>query len=129
MTLFRLAAGVVAFLAPQVALFLRVSGSAGDMRAPGWFLNSGSNAAVISAVVVLVAAVIAARPRWTVADTTVFACGVLIAMLATLVAIGPGTIFPLVLTVGTVLLVAATVLGTAVGYAVRFAALRVTPRR
>jgi hypothetical protein len=52
--------------------------------------------------------------------------GVLVAMVATLFTIGPGTIFPIVIAVGAIVAAVATLAGTAIGYAIQMGSARVT---
>jgi hypothetical protein len=124
------AVGIAAFMAPQVALFLTTPQSPLGIKDPGWFLNSGDNVATIRSVIAAVAALLAVRRRWRVEDTAKFALGVLMAMVGTLVMIGPGNLFPIVIVVGAVVLGLAILLGTAVGYALqRLANMRMEPSR
>ena len=100
------------------------------IKDPGWFLNSGGNVATISCVLAAVATLLAVRRRWRIQDTATFGLGVLIAMVGTLVTIGPGTIFPIVLVVGAVVVGPVILVGTAVGYALqRLAHMRMDPSR
>jgi len=114
--------GVVAFIAPQVVLFVITPQSPGGIKDPGWFLNSGGNVATIGCVIAAVAALIAVPRRWRIEDTAIFGLGVLIAMVATLVTIGPGTIIPIVIIVGAIVLGLAVSVGTAIGYALQLMA-------
>src|SRR5689334_22039781 len=93
--------GIAAFAAPQAALFVTTPPSP-VMADPGWFLNAGRNVATIGLVIGVVATVLAVRRRWRFEETATFGLGVLIAMAVTLFAIGPGTIFPIVIVVGAV---------------------------
>jgi len=121
--------GIAAFLTPQITLFLTTSQPPVPIKDPGWFLNSGRNVATISAVIAVVAAVLAARRRWTIGDTATFGLGVLVAMVGTLFTIGPGTIFPIVIAVGSVVAGVTILVGTAVGYAIQLANARMRPLR
>lgn len=124
MTMAKVAAGMAAFLAPQVALFLTTTPPLIPIENPGWFLNSGRSVATIASVIGGVAAAIAARRVWRVRDTVAFALGVLIAMVGTLVTVGPGTLFPIVVVVGAAVAGIATLVGTAVGYVVQAGSAR-----
>src|SRR4051812_48749779 len=123
------AVGIAAFMAPQVVLFLTTPQPPVAIKDPGWFLNSGRNVATITAVIAVVAAVLAARRRWTIGDTATFGLGVLVAMVGTLFTIGPGTIFPIVIVVGSVVAGVTILVGTAVGYAIQLANARMRPLR
>ena len=111
-------AGLAAFAAPQVAL-LATTPVSPVMEDPGWFLNSGLNVATISGVIGVVAALLAVRRRWRIDETATFGLGVLVAMVVTLLAIGPGTIFPIVIVIGAVVVGVVIAMGTAVGYGIR----------
>ena len=96
-------AGAVAFAAAQAVLFL----VAGDTRrptvdSPGWFLNSGQGIIVMA---VVAAAVCAASLRvWPAATVwegwVAFVAGAGVALVTSLFALGPGTIFPIVIAAG-----------------------------
>jgi hypothetical protein len=116
--------GIAAFLVPQLALFLTTSQAPIAVDDRGWFLNSGRNVATIGSVIGVVSALIAARRQWRLRDTATFGLGVLIAMVATLFTIGPGTIFPIVIIIGAALAGVATLVGTAVGYVVQMVSSR-----
>jgi hypothetical protein len=116
-------------MAPQVALFLNAPQWPLATDAPGWFLNSGRNVATITCVIAVVAALLAARRRWRIDNTVAFALGILIAIVGTLFAIGPGTIFPIVIVIGAMVAGLAIVVGTAVGYIIQLANMRLNPWR
>jgi hypothetical protein len=128
-TFTRVVVGIAAFLAPQVTLFLSTPDSPLGIKDPGWFLNSGRNVATITGVIAVVALLVAVRRRWTISETGAFGVGVLIAMVGTLFTIGPGTIFPLVIVVGAVVLGVAITIGTALGHGIQLAAARMAPSR
>ena len=119
--------GIAAFAAPQVALFVTTPPSP-IMEDPGWFLNGGRNVATIGVVIGVVATLLAVRRRWRIEETATFGLGVLIAMAVTLFTIGPGTIFPIVIAVGAVVVGLVIAMGTAVGYAIQRAAIRTQPQ-
>ena len=120
--------GIAAFLVPQAVLFVITPQSA--IKDPGWFLNSGSNVATIGGVIAAVAAVLVVPRRWRIQDTASFGLGVLLAMVVTLVTIGPGSIFPIVIVVGAIVLGLAILVGTAVGYVLQLLAnMRMEPSR
>jgi len=116
-------------MAPQIALFLVDPQWPLATSAPGWFLNSGRNVTTIGCVAAIVAALIAARGLWRIGHTVAFGSGILIAMVGTLWTLGPGTIFPIVIVVGAMVVALAMVLGTAVGYAIQLANMRLRPSR
>ena len=121
----RVAVGLATFIVPQAVLFRTTSQPARPIEDPGWFLNGGVNVATIACVIAIVAAVFAARRRWRVRETSAFGFGVLVAMAGTLFAIGPGTLFPIVIVVGALVIGVAILVGTAVGSVVRLASTRV----
>jgi hypothetical protein len=124
MTLIRIAVGIAAFLAPQVALFVTAAQPPVAIQDPGWFLNAGRNVVTITSVIALVAAALAVRRHWKIEDTATFGLGTVIAMVGTLIAIGPGTIFPIVIVIGAIVLGLAILAGTAVGYVIQLAGAR-----
>ena len=104
--------GALAFAGAQVPLLVTAPAVAG-VSSPGWFLNSGSNALVVGLVVALVAAAGAIQ------DLPFYGLGAFTAMVATLFAIGPGNIFPIVIVFGTCFLGVSIVVGGACGAGVR----------
>lgn len=118
----RISLGIGAFIAPQLTLL--VTSSPRTFSDPGWFLNAGGNVVTICGVVATVALLVAVRRGWTFGDTAEFGLGVLIAMIGTLLALGAGTLFPIVIVVGGVVLAVAIGLGTALGYVIRLASGR-----
>jgi hypothetical protein len=123
------AVGIAAFMAPQVALFLSAPQWPLTSAAPGWFLNAGGNVATIGCVIAVVAALLAVRGRWNIGDTIAFGLGVLIAVVGTLFTIGSGTIFPIVIVIGAVVVGVAILVGTSFGYAIHLASVRLRPSR
>jgi len=83
-----------------------------------WFLNDSGRAVAFTAITLFVAA-LAAGLLWARdgADAIVHgvnvAAGAAVAMIGVLVAIGPGTIFPIVIVAGMVLALGSTVAGAA----------------
>lgn len=116
-------AGAVAFAAAQAALFL----VAGDTRrptvdSPGWFLNSGRGVLVMALVAAAVCgAALRAWPAGTIWKGWVaFVAGAAIALVISVFALGPGTIFPIVIAAGLfVVLVGALAGSAAVGLVLR----------
>jgi hypothetical protein len=81
-------------------------------------------------VIAAVAALLAVRQQWRIEQTALFGLGALMAMVGTLVIIGPGNIFPIVIVVGAVVIGLVILAGTAVGYALqRLAHMRMAPSR
>ena len=113
-----LVAGGLAFAVAQVWLLATSTGS--GTPDPGWFLNDQQAGLSVLATVALVSALVAAfrTTRWLASGAT-FTAGAVVAMTIVLFAIGPGTIFPIVIAVGTVVLAAAAFLGTGLGWLLR----------
>jgi hypothetical protein len=119
------AVGAVVFAATQFALFA-ASGEPRATDGAGWFLNGGLNVLLIALTLAVAAALIAAAapgvPMLSSAAAT--AAGAIAVMAAILFAIGPGTLFPIVLAVGAVVLTIASGLGTVIGRGLRRALVR-----
>src|SRR5712675_1986591 len=101
MSLLWAALGAVAFAVAQVPLLITTIAVPG-ISSPGWFLNSGMNALAVGLVVALAAAAVFVRKRASIRDAFSLGAGAVVAMVATLFAIGAGTIFPIVIVFGTV---------------------------
>ena len=110
--------GAFAFAGVQNPLLLATPPVPG-MTAPGWFLNSGRNILLIAAVLAAGAAVLTARKAASDGDAVLYGLGAIVAMIATLFAIGPGTIFPIVITFGCGLVVFAVGVGGTCGAGLR----------
>ena len=110
--------GAAMFLAVQGVLFLTVAPTEG-IRNSGWFLNSGRGVAVVAVFCAVAGALVGAVRRDNVLESTMVAGGAVLAMIAVLFSIGPGTIFPIVIVFGTVIIAGATLLGMAVGNELR----------
>ena len=117
-------AGAVAFAAAQTLLFL-VAGEATrpTIDGEGWFLNSGTGIAVMAG---LAAVACAATSRTWPAVTlwqgwAAFAAGAALVLIAALFSLGPGTIFPIVIVAGVVVIGAGALAGAALA---RVGALR-----
>jgi uncharacterized membrane protein len=93
---------------------------------PAWFLNSGRAVAFTMACVAVASALASASPRGGRREAAVRAglvgAGAIVAMALVLFAIGPGTLFPLVVLIGALVLAVATVAGAAAGFLGRWAA-------
>jgi hypothetical protein len=85
-----------------------------------WFLNSG-RAVAFTAGCQFVAAVIvsAADQREALVRSISLAAGAVAAMVVVLVSVGPGTLFPIALGIGAIVLAAASVAGGLAGSALR----------
>ena len=84
----------------------------------GWFLNSGRGVAAVGLVCAMAGALIGFGRQNKVREAAMGAGGAVLAMVV-LFSIGPGTIFPIVIVFGTVIIAAATAAGTGVGVEVR----------
>ena len=109
-----LAGGTALFFSVQSLLFLNAVPMPG-IESSGWFLNSARGVAVVGGAYAVVGAVIGFSRRDSVREATMLANGAVLAMIAVLFSIGPGTIFPIVIVFGTVIIAVATAAGTAVG--------------
>jgi hypothetical protein len=118
------AAGGVLFLAVQAMMVNLVSGAVATADPPWWFLNSGRNVAIVAAVLASGAAVLALTGSDILIRATAFAGGAMLAMIALLFVIGPGSIFPIVIVVGGVVMSIAVACGAVVGRLVRVAVPR-----
>lgn len=90
----------------------------------GWWLNEGQRVAITLAVAATGALV--AAP--TLPAAAGFGFGMAAGMAGILFAIGPGTIFPIVIAIGTFMIAAAVLAGFAAGWVMRFAITRIAPR-
>jgi hypothetical protein len=116
-----MATGALAFAATQFLMFVRVGDAPIVLDGSGWFLNSGVGVALVVGVLAGACAVLAvATPQsnvWRVSGA--FAGGAIAAMIVSLFAIGPGTLFPIVIAIGGGLIVIAALAGGAVGFCAR----------
>ena len=110
-------AGGVSFAAAQAFLFL----VADDVGPPtidshGWFLNSGAGSIVTAVVAAVVCAgalgIWPASPIWK--GWVAFVGGAGVAIISTVFALGPGTIFPIVLAAGVAVVGVGALAGSAV---------------
>ena len=111
-------AGAVAFASVQFVLLQRAGPPLSDSA--GWFLNSGTNVNAICVAVAIAAGVVALASRANLV-TRAAAClaGAIFAMVVVLFATGAGSIFPIVIVFGGVVLGAAVAAGTVAVEAVR----------
>jgi hypothetical protein len=114
--------GSVAFAAAQLLLFLL----AGQSAAPSidnnaWFLNSGRGVLLTTIVLALAAAAmgLGSSPPGLWRAAVGFAGGAAAAMVVVLFALGPGTIFPIVIAIGTGIIAVAAVTGVVIARTVR----------
>ena len=112
-----LLAGAVAFAAAQAVLFL----VAGDRRgwgidSQGWFLNSAAGIIVMAVVAGSVSAtVLGTWPASTIwKGWMAFVAGAGLALITAVFALGPGTIFPIVIVAGLVVVGVGALAGSAI---------------
>jgi len=116
-------AGGVAFLfAHAVVVFGWASFSQGG-RYPPWFLNAGPAVLFTALCLLAAAAVDAAIAASSRRDAMVrggnVAAGAIVAMIIVIIAVGPGTLFPIALAIGAVIAVISAVSGALIGWSVR----------
>lgn len=119
--------GALAFVAAQVPLLVTAPANPA-MESPGWFLNSGGNALVVGVVVALAAAAVSLRKRASVRDILFLGVGAVVAMAATLFAIGAGSIFPIVIVFGAGFLGMSIAVGGTCGAGIRALRAALLPR-
>lgn len=115
-------AGSVAFAAAQLLLFLLAGQSAApSIESSAWFLNSGRGVLITTIVLALAAAAMGfgSSPPGVLKTAAAFSGGAAAAMVFVLFALGPGTIFPLVIAIGTAIISVAAVTGVALARGVR----------
>src|SRR6185503_1447022 len=110
--------GALAFSAAQVPLLIATPAVAG-ISAPGWFLNSGRNVLLVGLTLAVGAVLLTARKRASDRDAVFYGIGAVVAMIVTLVAMGAGNIFPIVIFFGTCLVAFAVGAGGTLGAAIR----------
>jgi hypothetical protein len=111
-------AGAFAFCAVQIPLLIATAPVAG-ISDPGWFLNSGRNVLLVGLTLAIGAVMLTVRRQASDRDAVFYGIGAVVAMIVTLVAIGPGNIFPIVIVFGAGLVVFAVGAGGTLGAAVR----------
>ena len=85
-----------------------------------WFLNSGRAVAFTAGCQLLASAIVSTRdPRETLIRGAHVAAGAAAAMVVVLAVVGPGTLFPIALTIGAIVMAAATVAGGLAGSGLR----------
>jgi hypothetical protein len=106
-------AGAVAFAAAQAILFLAADPPSGrPIDGEGWFLNSGTGITLMAAIVVAASLVVGKAlpaPLWQ--RWVSFVVGAMAALVAAVFFFGPGTIFPLVIVAGAVVIALAAIAG------------------
>lgn len=111
-------AGAVAFAAAQAVLFVWAGSTVRPtIDSGGWFLNSAAGIAAMAIVSAAGSAAVArARPTVTLWDGwAAFVAGAALVFVATLFALGPGTIFPIVIAAGVLVIAAGALGGSTVG--------------
>ena len=111
--------GAALFTAVQVWL-LQSTAPIPGVEDSGWFLNSGRGVATVGLAFTIAGAMVGLVRRDGEIRAMLVAAGGAVAMVVVLFRIGPGTIFPIVLAFGTLIVVAATALGTGLGIAARY---------
>jgi hypothetical protein len=115
-TLSSLASGFVVFLIVQMVLLVDPPAAS---HSRGWFLDAGQNVLIIGLTLVVAAALLSAW-RGRIVDLPIaFAFGAMLAMAATLFAVGPGNLFPIAIALGSAVIAAAVFTGTVAGFLVR----------
>jgi hypothetical protein len=105
------ALGALAFLAADFAL---------ARTGAGWFLNSGRGVLVVAAVLGVLAILVGSvRTVPLRVGGAALVAGAVVAMVGTLFVVGPGTIFPIVIVVGTAVIAVAVAAGTMLAALVR----------
>lgn len=85
----------------------------------GWFLNSGHGIAAVAIAFAATGAMIGFRRRDRVREAAMVVGGALLAMIAVLVGLGPGNLFPIVLVFAIAVIAGATAAGTAIAIELR----------
>jgi len=92
-----------------------------------WFLNSSRAVAFTAASLMAIGAIVALasadRRTWLIAGLNL-AAGATAAMTVILFAVGPGTLFPIAITIGALVVGISSIAGALAGAAVRYAARR-----
>jgi hypothetical protein len=116
--LLALLGGAALFSAVQVWLF-QVATPIPGIENAGWFLNSGRGVRVVATTFAVVGALIGLSRRDWMAESATTATGAMCVMTVVLFRIGPGTIFPIVMVFGTVVVCVAIAVGASVGMLAR----------
>ena len=118
-----LMAGGLTFAAVQGWLLATSNGSGPD---PGWFLDEPDAGLAVLTTIALASALVAVfRLTHWLASAAAFTAGAVVAMTIVLFSIGPGTIFPIVIVFGTLVLGMASLIGAVLGWLLRTAWNRV----
>ena len=92
-----------------------------------WFLNSSRAVAVTAGALMIVGAIVALttpdRTGWLIAGLNL-AAGAMAAMIVVLFSVGPGTLFPIAITIGAMVVAVSSIAGALAGAAVRYAGSR-----
>jgi hypothetical protein len=112
----RIVAGFCIFVAAQAALVLASGGSRLTIDGEAWFLNSARGVVTLAGMVAAASAAMSARwsSRMPLLVSAV-TLGASLAMTLMVFVIGPGTLFPIVIAVGTAILGTAVVAGSLLG--------------
>lgn len=119
--------GAVLYGAAQAWLFDQTAPVPG-IEHSGWFLNSSFGVRVIGRTFMAAGLAVGLFRRSGLAEAALIGAGAVLAMAIVLFGIGPGTIFPIVLTFGTVVLAVATAVGAVAGVGTRWL-VRMTLKR
>ena len=85
----------------------------------GWFLNSGTGVRTVGLTFAIAGALVGLSRRKAAMEATMVAAGAAMTMIVVLYSIGAGTIFPIVIGFGMVILGVATAVGLALGLVIR----------
>lgn len=116
-----LLSGMALFSAVQAWLF-RSTAPVPGIEDSGWFLNAGRGVATVGLAFMIAGTLVGLVRRDAasgVKGATLIVAGGAVAMVVILFLIGPGNIFPIVIAFGTVIIGAATALGTGLGMVTR----------
>jgi hypothetical protein len=112
--------GALVFLGAEFVLFRGAGPERFGPASAGWFLNSGHGVVVVAVALTVLSAgvgVLGSMPLFR--SGSAVALGAIVAMVATLILIGPGNIFPIVIAAGMLVISAAVALGLVLGAGVR----------
>jgi peptidoglycan/LPS O-acetylase OafA/YrhL len=114
-------AGAATFLAPQWWLLRHppLEALQDQIPDPGWFLNSGTAFSTIFLLLILGAALLTSLTDAVTRAAKAFTIGAITAMTATHVALGPSSLFPIVILLGGGTIIWAVIIGLVVGMAMR----------
>lgn len=121
--LLALLSGATLFFAVQAWLFYAVAEISGISNS-GWFLNTSRGVATVCITFAAAGALMGLlRSDAHQREATLAAAGGVVAMVIVLFHIGPGTLFPIVLAIGTVMIGGSTAAGLVLGILLRRLAL------